>query len=390
MKLTDIVLRNLRPPEQGQMTYHDDALRGFGVRVSQGGSKTFIVVHGVNRERTSIGRYPIVSLADARLRAKQLLAERTLGKERQQRVPFNEALERFIATHCRPKNKPRTATETARLLNKHFLPPFRRMSLSDVSTSAVTKITDDLVSTPSLANHAFTAARTFFRWAVKRRLIERSPLDGLGLPNKTASRERVLTDEELTIVLNSAQTLGSFGQIVRLLALTGQRVNQIVSLQVDHIDLEAKTITWTGDLMKGNRPHKIPLEEMAEDILGTLPKEGLVFPARGKDTPFNGFSTSKSKLDRLCAIEPWTLHDLRRTLATGMAKSGVPPHVVERLLDHRSGTISGVAAIYNRHAYIDEMRAALATWEKHIDSLTNPSYHAPVPGTQPGAVAMAP
>jgi integrase len=390
MKLTDIVLRNLRTPERGQTTYHDDTLRGFGVRVSQGGTKTFIVVHGVNRERTTLGRYPVITLSEARVKAKHLLAERTLGKERQQRSPFDEALELFITTHCRPKNKPRTAAETARLLNRHSLPPFRRMSLSDLSTTAVTKITDGLASTPSLANHAFTAARTYFRWAVKRRLIERSPLDGLGLPNKTVSRERVLTDEELACILAAARTLGSFGKIVQLLMLTGQRVNQIVSLRVDHIDQEAKTIRWSGDLMKGNRPHRIPLGEMAAVILGTLPKEGLVFSAKGKETPFNGFSTSKGKLDRLCKIEPWTLHDLRRTLATGMAKSGIPPHIVERLLDHRSGTISGVAAIYNRHAYIDEMRAALATWEKHIDSLTKTGYHAPMPGTQPGAVAMAP
>src|SRR5690242_10514186 len=124
-KLTDITIRSLQPPESGQKTYWDDAVPGFGVRVSQGGSKTFVLVHGVNRERTTIGRYPILSLADACGKAKEILAKRLLGNDDANSITFGEALPIFLEAVAK-RNKARTLADYRRLLTRHFLPGFAK------------------------------------------------------------------------------------------------------------------------------------------------------------------------------------------------------------------------------------------------------------------------
>lgn len=229
MTLTDIVVRNLTP-ESKQRTYFDDNPRGFGLRVSPGGAKTFVVVCGAARERITIGRYPIITLAAARTEAKRILAERTLGAKRPRHIKFETALTEFGLQHCDRKNRPSTAKETKRVLQKHFLPPFRRKYLEEITDADIGKIIDGLSETPSGANHAFTAARTFFRWVAKppRRYISHSPMTGMSLPFAAVKRKRVLTDRELVAVWRTAEArVDDYGIIVRLLILTGQRRSEI-------------------------------------------------------------------------------------------------------------------------------------------------------------------
>src|ERR1039458_5331670 len=144
MRLTEIVVRNLAAPERGQKVCRDETLPGFGVRVSQGGTKTFVLVHGADRQFTTIGRYPIIGLADARAEAKRILAELTLGKRRPQRVSFDEAFEQFIATHLKQKNKPGTARTTEALIRNHF-PRLQKRSVEDIQTHHITDVTDRLL-----------------------------------------------------------------------------------------------------------------------------------------------------------------------------------------------------------------------------------------------------
>ena len=158
-QLTDISIRALKPPEKGQRLYRDKAIRGFGVRVSQGGTKTFVVVHGANRQFTTLGRYPILSLGDARTEAKRLLAEKTLGKMRPVSVRFEEARDQFLDA-CRIKNKPRTVYDYERILNRHF--KFGRTMLSDISQHEIMRRIYKLSGTPSEQNHAFVTAKVFF------------------------------------------------------------------------------------------------------------------------------------------------------------------------------------------------------------------------------------
>jgi integrase len=370
--LTDISLRALKVPPSGQITYLDKTLSGFGVRVSQGGTKTFVLVHGPTRQRTTIGRFPIISLSDARTRAKQLLAERTLGKTAPARVSFDEAKTRFLETR-EQKNRPRTVADYKRLLSRHF--NFGRTQLSEITTSEIERRVRKLAHAPAEATHALVAAKTFFRWCVKRRYLQTSPCDGLDAPKTPEGRERVLTDEELRKVLSMATSEPfPFGPIVTLLILTGQRRGEIGALKWNYIDLQERVITLPASLTKNRRQHTFPYGKTIADLLAAAPKQGdYLFPAarshvRDKPTTvFNGWPKAKAALDaKLDGVAPWTLHDLRRTFSSNLAAIGVAPHVTERLLNHISGKISGVAAIYNRHSYMDEMRAAVTAWETRL------------------------
>lgn len=369
VNLTDISVRNTQPPSAGQETHWDDGLPGFGLRVSQGGAKSFVLVHGRNRQRTTIGRYPIISLSQARTKAKEILAERTLGRRQGASLKFEESLILFGSTHCDKNNKARTAKETKRLLNKHFLPKLRHEHLEDITTSTIAGIVDKLLDTPSEANHAFAAIRLFFRWATRRQYVLHSPCEPMLMPTRSRTRERVLTNRELKSVWEAAE--GTFGTIVKLLILTGQRCNEIANLRAGFIDSEKHTITLPGSLTKNKREHRFPYGKMAGKLLkAASPDAGLIFAARGKvDRAFNGWSKSKKTLDLRCPIAPWTLHDLRRTFATNLASLGVPVHITEKLLNHVSGTTGGIVAVYQRHAYEAEMRAAIGKWERRVREL---------------------
>jgi integrase len=375
MRLTDIAIRALPAPEKGARIYFDDTLSGFGVRVSQGGAKAFTLTFGSGRERVTIGRYPIISLADARVEAKRMLAEQTLGKNRLRRLSYEEALDLFVSTHCAKKNRPSTAKETERVLRGYF-PALAKKALEDITTHHITDVTDKLIENgrESMAAHAYTAIRSFLRWCVRRRYLSRNPIEGLEAPVKPVSRERVLSGGELGEVVAAAQQLGVFGKFTLMLIYTGQRRGEIAALDASWIDREQQLIALPRQITKNNRNHCLPYGDAVADILETLPREGLLFGARGSALPISGFSKGKKALDNKCRItEPWTLHDLRRTFATGLQRLGVRLEVTEALLNHVSGTRSGIVGVYQRHNYLEEMRTAIVLWESHIDSLLKAS-----------------
>jgi integrase len=369
MRLTDVGLRNLPLPAKGQKTYFDDALPGFGCRVSQGGSRSFVVQHGADRQLVTIGRYPVISLAAARAEARRILAERVLGKHRPDSIVAEEAISLFL-NECARKNKPRTCADYKRLLARHF--DFGRRKLAEITPQDINRRLDRLAATPSEQSHALQAAKIFFTWAHRKHYVTESPCDRMQVL-KGRPRDRVLSNVELTAVWNAAADY-PFGPIVRLCILTGQRRGEIGSLRWDYI--EGDIITLPASLTKNNRVHSFPVGPTGRKLLTSLPRlNEHVFPASRGDGMFNGWNKCKQDLDKTCGVTGWTLHDLRRTFATNLAALGIAPHVVERLLNHSSGTISGVAAIYNKFQYMDEMRAAITLWEERLASLL--AQHAP-------------
>jgi integrase len=387
--LTDIFVRTAKPPERGSLSVFDTTTRGLCLRISAGGTKSFCLVQGKQRTRTNIGKYPQLSLADARAECRRIIAERTLGLRRpEQALAADKAVEAFIAA-CEQRNKPRTISDYRRLLARHFTSKFSSRSLDAIKTQDVSRIIDELRTTPTEQNHAHTAMAIFLRWCVRRGYIERSPMERLQLPARLKARARTLTEEELATLWVVASEQGAFGQIVKLCILLGQRRSEIGQLQWHWINDKERTITFPAEVIKNNRLHTIPYGAMASTIIGTIPRRSdYLFPGRDPTHPFVGWSKSKSRLDIALrdlgkTISPWTLHDLRRSAATVWAGQGVAPHIVERILNHATGQISGVAAIYNRHAYLDEMRAAIDAWEKRLSVIiaqhnsddTNASQH---------------
>jgi integrase len=386
--LTDLAIRKLEPPPVGQITVWD-SLPGFGLRVSQGGAKSFIVLLGRTGTRHTIGRYPTISLSDARIEAKRILAERTLGKHRPKSVYFDDAQKAFLAECQRRVEehslKARTLSDYTRLLKKHFA--FGHRQLSEITDDDITGRLNRIKDAPSERNHALVSIKVFFRWAQRppRRYVAHSPCEGM-VPTKRPSRKRVLADKELAAVYRTALKRDDpFSMIVALLILTGQRRGEIGALQRPWINPEERTITLPDFITKNGREHTFPYEQAASSILKKVPEQegDYLFPAsrahvRGKPTTtFNGWPKHKEAFDKVCGVTGWTLHDLRRTFATNLAAHKVPPHVVERLLNHKfgslqnqtDGTVSAVAEVYNRHLYLDEMREAVRLWEKRLATL---------------------
>src|SRR5664279_1131967 len=193
-------------PLASQYMLWDATLPNFGVRVSPGGTKNFAAILGARRERVSIGRFPIISLAEARVKAKALMAERTLGQHQAKTIKFEEAYELFKSQHCARK-KARTSHDYTRIIDVHFLAKLRHERLEEITYEALAKITDKLIDTPAEQAHAQGVARTFFRWAIRRRYLKHSPIEGMQIAN-LAARDRVLDDRELVAVYRAAQEIG--------------------------------------------------------------------------------------------------------------------------------------------------------------------------------------
>lgn len=336
--LTDTAIRNLDHPPTGHVMLWDTATRGFGVRVGKQ-SKTFLVLIGKGRRHT-IGRYPIISLAEARNEAKRLLAEKTLGKTKPRFLAYEDARTRYLKEAT---VRPSTLAGYRSRLNRM---DWGRSNLADITPRDVLKQLKRFEG-PMEQRYAFVTLRRFFNWCVEQHLIDDAPTEKLTTPAKNDSRERVLTPDELKAIWHACPD-DDFGKIVKVLILTGQRRGE-----VEHMVLADDLVTIAAEHTKNKRTHTFPVPGLAVNLLATPLK-------------WVGWGKSKARLDIASKVAKWTLHDLRRTYATVHAQLGTPPHIIEALLNHATGQISGVARTYNRYQYIDEMRRAVTAFENWI------------------------
>jgi integrase len=347
------------------------------------GRQISVVRHPGGHSRVKIGRYPIVALSDARKKALTLKADLTHVPG--PNIALGEAVQLFLTTHCR-NYRPSSRREAERLLRK--ISTLDKKKVSAVSTHDVQNIIDG-IKAPSEATHLFKMARTFFRFCFRRRFIENSPLAGLTVPNKERARARVLSDAEVkSIWLACSQVDESpvqyelklpraFAAIVKLLLLTAQRRGEIAALRTEFLcqspQDETTSITLPASLTKNGREHHFPVGPLAASVLKSVRRTeptAFLFPVRGgSGTSFNGWSKSKQILDRVSGVSDWTLHDIRRTVATRMAELGVPPHVIERILNHVTGTLSPISLVYNRATFMKEMREAVNMWEARLAAI---------------------
>jgi integrase len=359
--LSDAGLRSIEPPEKGTCDYWDTKFKGFGVRVSQGGTKTFVL--NIHKARKSLGRYGIISLADARAEAKRILAQKTLGQTRPASITFPAAFEVFIAEKEKSR-RARTIRDYKRLIPLHF--PFKGQ-LSDIKHIDIERRLTRIKSR-SEHNHALQNAKTFFTWAQKRRYITDNPTIGFS-PHKLPNRARVLTDAELKSIWEATAEPTIHNTIVRLLILTGQRKGEIAALIPAYHSHNQQTICLPSEVTKNGREHTFPVGPLVRSLLPTTPTSGFLFPARGKTSShFNGWSKSKAALDKACGVTKWRLHDLRRTFRTLHGKLKTPPHIAERLVNHISAQ-TDVEIIYDQYKYLPEMREAMDNYEAYLSRL---------------------
>jgi integrase len=317
----------------------------------------------------TIGPYPGISLAKARTEAARaktsvadgidpsaakIAAKMAARAAREEDADLIEkVVETFVARHAKPKQKETTSREVERCLNREIVARWRGRRLSKISKADIHELLDSIVDRGAdiQANRTLAAVRRMCNWAVERGLIATSPCTGIKAPTAERSRDRVLSDDELKAVWQVSEAIGwPFGPMVRLLLVTGQRRSEVSGMRWAEIDLDAKIWTLPRTRSKNGKAHAVHLNALAIEILQALPrvsgKAGYVFSTTG-ETGVSGFSRVKDRLDtKLPADMPnWRLHDLRRTFASGCAKLGIAVHVVEAALNHRSGTIRGVAAV---------------------------------------------
>jgi integrase len=361
-------------PGQTRYEVRDEDLAGFFVRVSPSGLKVFGFSKRINgrARRIKIGSYPTLSLKDARLKAQAVLRDIELGtfEQRQPVRRLGDVIESHIEQYVRVRIK--NQRERIALLKK-FSSLYDR-PLDQIERRDVVVILDRMIAegAPTRANRALASIKRLFSWCVERGELDASPVTGMRSPTKEVSRERVLSDAELVKVWAIADAENyPFGPFLKLLALTGQRRNEVAEMRWSEIDPNYKIWTIPGKRAKNSKEHIVPLAPLATEILKSLPRfltSDLVFTTTGR-TPISGFGRFKTRIDRHTGVREWTFHDLRRTVATGMAKSKIDPHIIEAVLNHKSGVVSGVAAVYNRHSYLEEKQDAIESWNSHIKNI---------------------
>ena len=328
--LTDLTIKRLPVPESGQVIYFDANLPNFGVRVSQGGTKTFLAVLGSKRSKKTIGKYPAISLKFARNEAQKLILAHSSNPLERPVLGHSEALERFLE-HRTGRIKERTVSDYRRLLQRHF--DFGSKSLVTVNATDIIHRLDTLKYTPSEQHHAFVAARAFYNWCVKQGFLDHSPTGKISPTSATPARDRILSDHELAQILHKTNAFTTpFGALLQVLIFTGLRRSEASNLHRDWIARDILTIPGTHT--KNGNPHTLPLTDTVLEMLEPLPDQLFISP---RGVIFSNWSNSKKRFDEGLQIAPYRIHDLRRTFASLHARLGTPIHVTEKMLNHVSG-----------------------------------------------------
>jgi integrase len=383
VKLTKSVIDALPTPAKDNV-YWDSGYPGFGVKVTPRGRKVFIVLYraggaGSRLRKYTIGPYGRVTLHQARAAALKIFAARTEGRDpaaEKQRARrrlvadrVGDLVELFITEHV---SKNRSAREISRLLCRELIPCWGMRSVHEIGKRDVIELVTEVAArgTPSAANKLLKVVKTFFGWCVGRAILDLSPAAQVRSPARESARDRVLDDDELARILRAArQVNGPYAGIVELLALTGQRREEVAQVTWDELDLASQSWTLSASRTKNGKSHIVHLSKEAIAVLMQMPRLGrFVFSLSGMKS-FQSFSAAKRELDKISEVTGWRLHDLRRTCVSGMARLGVAPHVADKVLNHQTGTISGVAAVYQRHDFLAERKDALERWGRHIAGL---------------------
>ena len=382
ISLTSAAVERIKPPATGQTDLFDRGFPGLCLRVSHGGAKAWSYVfrvHGKVR-RVTLGRWPTMSLAEARDAWREARKAVDRGENPARQKPADaDAFENVMAEWLRrDQSKNRSLGEVERSLKRDVLPAFEGRSIVTIGRRDVLDVLDAIADrgSPVMARRTAAHLHRLFRWAVGRGIIAANPMADMPKPAAPKARERVLTDAELVAVWKAADRVGwPFGPIVNLLMLTGARRNEIAALRWPEI--KDDRIELTGARMKAGEPHTIPLSSAAVTIIEGLPRftrTELVFTTTG-ETHVSGWSRFKELLDRTAAeiagepLPDWRLHDVRRTVATGLQRLGVNLQVIEAVLGHVSGSRAGIVGTYQRHTFADEKRAALEAWARHIETI---------------------
>jgi integrase len=400
--LTDLKIKNLPIPRKRQEE-PDGKIGGLYLVVQPTGAKSWAVRYRASGKprKLTLGAYPNLDLATARRRAQEALGDVAGGKDpasakKAARVArraerhanedrFDMVAASYVQRYVAREIGDAWGAEIKRQLKVEINPKIGHKQIGEITKDNILKMVEAIVDrgSPTTGNRVFATLRQIFNWALDRDIIKRSPMPK-SAPAPEQARDRVLGDDEISVVWRAFESIGwPFGDIGKLLLLTGARRDEVAAGTWAEIDLDARTWTIPGPRSKNGEPHEIPLSDTAVDVLNNLPriagKSGFVFTTTG-ESPVSGFSKAKRAVDAAVIeilkgdrgedVAPprhWTFHDLRRTVATNLQQLGVRLEVTEAVLNHVSGSRAGIVGVYQRYKYTAEKRQALDAWARRLD-----------------------
>jgi integrase len=406
--LTKLIVEKTVPEDRRDVFVWDSKVPGFGVRVYPSGKRMYVFQYRTRRgqqRRIAIGLHGPFTVEKAREVAADLYeavrkggdpAEEHKTAVERDRDTIERVIEEFMTRYMAGKGRARRyIAETRRNFDKHVLPRWRGRDLREITRRDVIELLDRIVDEgkPVAANRTLAAIRKLFNWAIQRGIIEMSPVALVEMPGSERKRERTLVPDEIRAVWAATGGLGyPFGHFFRMALTTGQRREEVAQMRAVDANEGERIWTLSSDMTKAGRAHVVPLSPLALDILGDAKEAArcllgerksrepatYVFTTRG-DRPISGYSKAKARLDRIVAearseagladLKPWTIHDLRRTVGTGLGKLGISRFIIARVLNHADRTVTG---IYDRYEYLDEKRHALEVWGQYLENLSTP------------------
>jgi integrase len=384
-KLTTKCIENVKPAAV-RREIPDSACRGLYLVVQPTGRKAWAVRYrfkGTTRKLTldsgltlaearkaataalhelERGNDPAALKFDARAKAAQAAADR-------ERDTVEALVNEFIEHHAKRKTRRNSWKQTEHVFHKIVLPVWRGRIIHDVERRHIRELVENVaVDRPVLANRTLAHLSKFFNWLCERDVIKASPCAGVKPPAKEQARDRVLNDDEIKTLWRACGTVDPLaGPAIQLMLLTGQRCGEVVGMRRSEISGDVWTLL--PERTKNKQRHEVPLSRQALAIIDAIPgvDEDYLFTS-SPTRRLGNMAPVKVALDtHMKPAQPWVLHDLRRTVASGMARLGVRLPVIEKVLNHVSGSFRGIVGVYQRHEYAAEKRDALQRWANHVE-----------------------
>ncbi|WP_372706889.1 tyrosine-type recombinase/integrase [Brevundimonas sp.] len=393
--LTDAKIRGLKAPERGQAEYADKLVSGLRIRIGASGTRTFIIRKriGARTVNVTVGRYhdQRFTLTDARKKARSLLNDiegggDPRGETRKSTGAGAGTVRALFVDYAKAKAGKRSIAEVERIFAKHILPEIGDRLADSVNRAEVTRLIDGVATggakpTPVMARNVAAQLSAFYSWAMPRlHRLDVNPCRDAGKPDVPKPRERVLSNDEIKALWTVLEGEGlPWGPALKLLILTGQRRDEVFSAARAEFDLEAALWTIPGDRAKNGKVHLVALSSAAVTVIKALPQidgSALLLPSRANvERGVSGFTKAHTRILAAVAkelgepLERFVLHDLRRTMATGLQRLGVRLEVTEAVLNHVSGSRGGLVGVYQRHQFQDEKRHALDAWAAEVERI---------------------